>query len=152
MSYEIKLLELPDQPALTVRTITAVENLPTFFGKAYKAVMDYLAELGESPAGMPFGAYFNMDMSALDIEAGFPVAKSLPAKGDVNSIIIPAGKYLSTLYRGDYDKMEPAYSAMNEWAKANGYEPTGIVYEYYLNDPSEDPSIVAETEIRFSLK
>ena len=35
MSYEIKLLELPDQPMLAMRSILPVGNLPEFFGKAY---------------------------------------------------------------------------------------------------------------------
>ncbi len=152
MTYKIELLELPDQNVLSMRTITAVENLPAFFGKAYKSIMDYLVSLGENPSGMPFGAYYNMDMSALDIEAGFPVAKALPPKDEIKSTIIPGGKFVSTIHRGPYDTMKPAYDAMTEWVKANGYEPTGIAYEYYLNDPSADPSIVAETEVRFSLK
>lgn len=152
MSYEIKLLELPDQPALTVRTVTAVEKLPEFFGKAYGGIMAYLGSLKEQPAGMPFGAYYNMDMSALDVEAGFPVAKALPPSGEIKCTTIPGGKYVSTIHRGAYDTVEPAYNALNDWAKANGYELTGVAYEYYLNDPKEDPSIVAETEIRLPVK
>jgi len=41
---------------------------------------------------------------------------------------------------------------MVAWAKDNCYEPTGVAYEYYLNDPSETPLIVSETEVRFSIK
>ena len=48
--------------------------------------------------------------------------------------------------------MEPAYDALAKWAKDNGYQPEGIVYEYYLNDPNESPDIIAETEIRFPVK
>ena len=77
MSYEIKLLELPDQPMLAMRSILPVAKLPEFFGKAYGGVMTHLEELGEYPAGMPFASYFNLDMNAMDVEAGFPVAKEL---------------------------------------------------------------------------
>lgn len=56
MSYEVKLLDLPDQPVLSLRAINAVENLPAFFGKAYKAVIKYLNSQGEVPTGRPFGA------------------------------------------------------------------------------------------------
>jgi effector-binding domain-containing protein len=135
-----------------MRTVTAVENLPAFFGKAYGAIITYLKSLKEEPAGMPFGAYYNMDMSALDVGAGFPVAKALPASGEIKCITIPGGKYVSTVHRGAYDTVEPAYDALNKWANDNGYEPTGLAYEYYLNDPNEDPAIVAETEIRLPLK
>ncbi len=72
MTFDIKVLELPNQPPLFLRTVVVVEKLPDFFGKAYGGIMKYLGELGEAPAGMPFGTYFNMDMNALEVAAGFP--------------------------------------------------------------------------------
>jgi len=152
MEYEIKLLDLPAQPVLVMRAVVPVEKLPEFFGKAFGGVMAYLGEIGEAPAGMPFGAYFNLDMSALEVEAGFPVANKLPGKGEILCKEIPAGKFVSSVHRGAYDSVAPAYEALTEWAKANHYEPSGVAYEYYLNDPSADPSIVAETEVRFPVK
>ena len=152
MKYTIKLMELHDQPTLTMRAIYPVEKLPEFFGIAYSGVMVYLQELGEAPSGMPFGVYYNLDMSALDVEAGFPVSRVLPGKGEISASIIPGGKYISTLHMGSYDSMEPAYDALNEWAKKNSYEPTGIAYEYYLNDPSINPDVIPETEIRLPIK
>jgi effector-binding domain-containing protein len=114
--------------------------------------MAYLQELGEAPAGIPFGVYHNMDMSALDVEAGFPVARVLTGKGEISASIIPGGKYISTTHIGSYDSVQPAYDALTEWAKKNGYEPSGIAYEYYLNDPTANPDIIPETEIRFPVK
>ena len=149
MDYEIKLLDLPAQPVLIMHAVLPVEKLPEFFGKAFGGVMAYLGEIGEAPTGMPFGAYYTLDMSALEVEAGFPIAHKLPDRGEIQCKEIPAGKFISTVHRGAYDTMVPAYEAMTEWAKANHYEPSGVAYEYYLNDPSADPSIVAETEIRF---
>lgn len=152
MEYTIKILEERDQPTLTMRAIYPVEKLPGFFGIAYGGVMAYLQELGEAPAGMPFGIYYNLDMSALDVEAGFSVSRVLPGKGEISASIIPGGRYISTTHIGSYDSMMPAYDALTKWAKRNSYEPTGIVYEYYLNDPNAGPGIVPETEIRFPVK
>ena len=152
MIYEIKLLELPDQPILVMRDIVAVENLPEFFGKAFGSVMQYLGELRESPGGMPFGAYYNLDMKALNIAAGFPVEKSIEGKGEILAEIIPSGKFLSTIHKGAYDLVEPAYKALSDYTKEHGLEPTRVVYEYYLNDPGEGPEIIPLTEIRFPLK
>lgn len=152
MSYEIKILELPDQPTLVMRTTTSVEKLPEFFSRAYSGIMAYLGELSEQPSGMPFCAYFNLDMSALKVEAGFPVSRSIEGKGDLEAGMIPGGRYISTVHEGAYDKVQPAYDALTEWAEENGEEPTGIAYEYYLNDPSEGPEVVPLTEIRLHLK
>ena len=152
MKYECKIIEVRDQPVLAIRTITAVENLPAFFGEAYGSIMRYLGELGEQPVGMPFAAYYNLDMKALDVEAGFPVARNLPEKGKIKSSKINAGKFGITLHTGSYDSVGPAYEALTDFVKQKGYEPTGVAYEYYLNDPTEDPSVKPETEIRFPLK
>jgi effector-binding domain-containing protein len=152
MEYKIKVLELDDQPTLTMRATSPVEKLQEFFGNAFGGVMAYLQELGEAPSGMPFGAYYNLDMTALDVEAGFPVAKVIEGKGEVNASTIPGGTYISTIYIGSYDSMEPVYAAMPKWAKENGFEISGIAYEYYLNDPTAGPDIVPETEIRFPVK
>jgi effector-binding domain-containing protein len=152
MKYDCRIVEVKDQPVLTIRTVTAVENLPAFFGEAYGALMQYLGELGEQPTGMPYAAYYNMDMKALDVEAGFPVARMLPGKEKIQSGKIDGGKYGITLHVGSYDSVGPAYEALADFVKQKGYEPTGIAYEYYLNDPSEDPNVKPETEIRFPLK
>ena len=40
---------------------------------------------------MPFAAYYNMDMSALDVEAGFPVSKNLPGKDNIKAGKIDGG-------------------------------------------------------------
>lgn len=152
MGYRIKVLELDDQPTLTIRATNPVDKLPEFFGKAFGGVMAYLQELGEEPTGMPFGAYYNLDMTALDVEAGFPVAKVFPGKGEVKSSTISGGTFLSTMHIGSYDSMEPAYDALKKWARDNGYEPSEIAYEFYLNDPNESPGTVPETEIRIPVK
>jgi len=152
MDYKIKVLELEDQPTLTMRAIYPVEKLKEFFGKAFGGVMAYLQELGETPSGMPFGAYYNLDMATLDVEAGFPIAKVIPGKGEINASTIPGGTYISTVHIGSYDSMEPAYDAIKKWAEDNSYKLSGIAYEYYLNDPNESPETVAETEIRFPAK
>lgn len=151
MEYNCKIIELDDQPVITVRRTNPVENLPAFFGEVYGMMAHYLGELGEKPTGMPFAAYYNMDMSALDVEAGFPVASELPGKGEIKSGKIPAGKFAVVTYVGAYDKIGPeAYEALSDFVKQQGYEDTGIAYEYYLNDPNE--GVVPETEIRYPLK
>lgn len=152
MNYQIKLLDLPEQATLSVRATQAVGDLPQFFGRVYGSIMQYLGELGAAPAGMPFATYYNMDMEHMDVEAGFPVAKPLPSKGEIQASRIPAGKYISTIHVGPYDACKSAYDALADWAKQNGHEPNGIAYEYYLNDPSADPKVQPETEIRYGLK
>ena len=152
MSYECELSERPAQAALTIRTRTAVQDLPQLIGKAYSAIIQHLTQLGQYPAGAPFAAYYNMDMQNLDIELGFPLAEPLPPGGDIMPVIYPAGDYASLLYVGPYDQCGPAYEELTHFIQEQGREPTGVAFEYYLNDPSEPPFEEPQTLIVFPLK
>jgi len=151
MSYNCELKEQPPQPALSVRTRAAVQDLPQLFGKVYGAIMQYLGELGEQPAGMPFAAYYNMDMQNLDVEIGFPVARKFAGKGEVQPSEFPGGKLATVWHIGPYDQCGPAYEALTQWIKDHGYETTGVAYELYLSGPETPPEEI-RTQIVFPLK
>ncbi|MBI9046319.1 MAG: GyrI-like domain-containing protein [Anaerolineaceae bacterium] len=152
MSNQCEIVEKSDQPTLTLRTRTSIDKLPEFLGKAYGMVGQYMGENQVEHMGAPFAAFYNLDMQDLDVEAGFPVAKALPGKGEIINAIIPAGKQATLTFVGPYDQMEPAYEALNVFIKENGYQATGVCYEYYLNDPTVDPPVEPITQIVFPLK
>jgi len=45
-----------------------------------------------------------------------------------------------------------AYDALNQWVTENGYTPSGVVYEMYLDDPSQTPPQELKTLILFPLQ
>ncbi len=152
MSYQVELKDEPAQPVLSTRTRAAVDQLPMVFGKVYGEIMQYLGAMGEQPAGPPFAAYYNLDMQNLDIEVGFPVAKRLPGKGDIQAGEIAGGKFASCLYVGPYADCGAVYEAVNKFIVENGYAPTGVSYEYYLNDPNATPHEEPQTLIVLPVK
>ncbi|ATW26884.1 GyrI-like domain-containing protein [Candidatus Formimonas warabiya] len=152
MDFKFELSDQPAQPVLSMRTRTAVGNLPQELGKAYGAIIGYLNELGEKPLDAAFAAYYNMDMADLDVEMGFPVPKALPGRGEIKSSEIPAGKQVSCLYQGPYSQMEPVYNEMMKWINEHGYTPTGTSYEFYYNSPMEVPESELLTKVVFPLK
>jgi effector-binding domain-containing protein len=145
------MFEAPAQPTLTIRTRTAVQNLPQLMGQSFGAIAGYLGELGQAPAGAPFAAYYNMDMQDLDIEIGFPVASKLPGRGEILAGEIPAGKFATSLHTGPYDQCGPVYEALTQWVAEHHYEANGVAYEYYLNDPTETPPEELKMQIIFPL-
>ncbi|MCG9967301.1 GyrI-like domain-containing protein [Pelotomaculum terephthalicicum JT] len=152
MGLKIELNEQKSQPVLLIRTRTAVENLPKVIGESYGKIMRYLAELGEQPTDAPYTAYYNLDMKDLDVEMGFPVAKSLSEKGDVKSGEIPQGKYVSAMHKGTYSQMEQPYNEMFKWMEEKGYEPKGVYYEFYFNSPNDVPESELLTRIAIPVK
>ncbi|MGI5881232.1 MAG: GyrI-like domain-containing protein [Syntrophomonadaceae bacterium] len=121
-------------------------------GKAYGDIMNYLSKIGVQPSGTPYVGYFNTDMQDLDIECGLPVAQPVAGTNELKPSEIPAGKQVSCLYTGPYNQIESAYNAIMEWIPANGYTPTGVCYEFYLNNPAETPENELLTRIVFLLK
>jgi effector-binding domain-containing protein len=151
MSYTCEVKEQAAQPALAIRTRSAVEHLPEVLGQAYGQIFTYLGELGEGPAGAPYMGYYNMDMQDLDVEIGVPVNRALPGKEAVQSKQLPGGKVVTCLYIGPYHEMRPAYDAINQYIQEHGLLPTGVVYEIYISDPSQTPPQELQTLIVFPL-
>lgn len=139
MKSGIEMKEEKAQPVLSIRTRAAVRDLPSIIGESYGKIMQYLEKIGEQPASAPFVAYYNMDMDDLDLEIGFPVMKPLEGSDEIIRSEIPAGKYVSMLYKGPYTGMEKPYNEMMKWIEEQGCRPKGIAYEYYYNSPMEVP-------------
>jgi len=152
MEYRCELLDRPAQPALVIRTRTPVQSLPQVVGQAYGAIMQYAGQMGLQPTGAPFVAYHNMDMADLDMEIGFPFAQKPAGKGNIVAGEIPGGKAAACLHVGPYDQLGAAYEALSRWIQANGYEPVGVAYEFYLNDPQVTPPAELQTRLMFPLK
>ncbi|WP_028308252.1 GyrI-like domain-containing protein [Desulfitibacter alkalitolerans] len=152
MEYKFEIFKQEAQPVLSIRKRTSVDKLSDEIGKAYGVIMEYMNEVGEQPLEAPFVAYYNLDMSDLDVEMGFPVSKPIAGRGDINQSKIPASRCVSYLYKGPYNGMEPVYNAMTQWIAEQGYTPTGIAYEYYFNSPNEVPESELLTKIVFPLK
>jgi effector-binding domain-containing protein len=151
MPFECALETWPGQPALSVRVRTSVDQLRQVLGQTYGAIAGYLAGLGEAPAGPPFTAYHNMDMTDLDVEIGFPVARPLAGRGEIDPARMPGGRVATCRFTGPYSELKPAYEALTCWVAEGGHEPTGVAYELYLNDPAVTPPDRLETRIVFPL-
>ncbi len=137
---DIALLHLAEQPTLAIRARTPVEGLPALIGQSYGKISQYLQELGETMADMPFVGYHNLDMADLDVEIGFPLALPLTGRGDIQAGLHPAGYAVAGLHQGPYAEMGPLYQEMAAWIEANGLIPAGPAYEYYFNGPGTPES------------
>jgi effector-binding domain-containing protein len=151
MKLTCEVINPAAQPSLTIRTRTSVQNLPQVLGQGYQEIIEHLVRQGQEPAGPPFVAYYNMDMENLDIELGLTTKSKLEGKGEIKSGVIPAGSYSTCIYTGPYPEMAQAYAQLTSWTQEQGLQPSGVVYEFYLNDPGETPPEDLQTQIWFAL-
>jgi len=152
MDFQCEIREQEPRPTLSIRTRTPIDGLPRLLGESYGKIAGYLAELDEQPTGAPFAAYYNMDMQDLDVEIGFPVKTPLAGKGEIQASQVPGGKLGFALHTGRYADIAPTYDALTEFVKEQGFEPSGVAYEFYLNDPQETPQEKLQTQIIFPLR
>lgn len=147
MDYQCEIVERPTQTTLSVRGRIPVQGLPQFFAQAYAAIVQYLGELDQQPAGPPYAAYYNAEMQDLDVEAGFPVSGPLPGRGDIRGGQLPGGQAASCVHVGPYDQIGPAYDALARYVQAQERTTRGVVYEIYLSDPAQTPLHQLRTQI-----
>lgn len=149
---EIDLKEKQSQFVSYIRTRTSQDKLPQVIGESYMKIANYLCSLGEQPIGVPYTAYYNLDMQNLDVEMGFPVSKALPESEEIKAREIKAEQVVSTMYKGPYAKMEATYVELLKWIEEKGYQLTGVSYEYYHNSPEDVPESELLTEIVIPIK
>jgi effector-binding domain-containing protein len=139
--YEIDNLMLVEQPTLVVRAKIKLEDIPTFLGRVYHTVESQIHETGAHVVGEPFARYRPLDAEyrEFEIEAGVPVVLAVAGRGGVEASELPEGPAAVTIHTGPYERMEPAYDAINAWLDEHGAQPEGPAWEIYHTDPNERP-------------
>ena len=155
--------ERADQPYMAIRTQVTMAELPTAIDSLLGEVFSWLAEQGVAPAGAPLIRYLVIDMAAkLDIELGVPVAAPLLGDDRISACVLPAGRYATLIYTGDYSGLVGANAALLDWGAKNGLawdawtaesgDAFGARFESYLTDPREEPDPAKwETEVAIRL-
>lgn len=137
MAYTCDIRQIDARHTLAVRVRVEAADLPKVMGRWFGAIGQYLVELRETPAGMPYAGYFRVNGSSMDVEIGFPVGKPLPGSGEIRPGSFPGGRMAACLHVGPYDQLEAAVNALTAYVATQKLETTGAWYELYLNDPAQ---------------
>ena len=151
MSHTLSIVMREDQPVLSIQTRTSMNDLPETILQSLMKVGQYLERIGAQPSGPAFVGYYNLDLRNSSVEIGFPVQENLAGNGEVMANIIPGGPAGVCLYTGPYQDLATVYQQLNTYIEGQGREPTGVSYEFYLNDPAVTPPNELETQIIFPL-
>lgn len=135
MSYEVEVVDLPEQSAAVIRAHVPHDGIPAFLGAAFGDVMAAVAAQHAQVAGPPFGRYRPTEDGGWDVEAGFPVATAISGQGRVQPAYLPGGRTARTLHVGDYQALGGAYEAVTKWLIDKGYVAAGDPWECYLDGP-----------------
>lgn len=138
-SYEIEAVTLPEQPTAVAAATLTVPEIGGWLGRTFSAVAELVAAQGVEFAGMPFARFHRHGGDRFTVEAGFPVVTPVTGSDGVRAATLPGGPAAVTAYLGPYDGIEPAYTALTTWIRAQGGEPVGDAWEIYHSDPVTQP-------------
>lgn len=136
---ECHIEELEPQLVAAVRGEVAMDEMPTFFGTAFGAVMRVLGEQGVHPTGPPVGYYPSMPGATVEVVAGFPIAAPIEEREGVSVVQLPGGKAVTAVHQGPYDTLQESYAELTSWVQEQGLALAGGMWESYLSDPEAEP-------------
>lgn len=159
---EPQVVARPEQPYLATRTVVTMETIDREISRLFDDLNGRLGRL--DVAGPPFVRYLVIDMAReLQIEVGVPVAAAAPADGPFAPGVLPAGRYLTAVHTGPYDRLEEATGDFLGRAAQQGHvfdarpgdagDEWGSRLEEYLTNPAEQPDPEQwETRLAFRLR
>jgi effector-binding domain-containing protein len=143
--------ERSEQPTLGIRAQVTMEEfgqgvIPQSFGELF----GWLKHQGIAPAGPEFIRYHVIDMACnMEVEMGVPVPPGVAGEGRIVAGTLPAGRYASLLYTGDYGGLLEANGVLINWARDNGIawdshtdergDHFAARLESYFNSPADEP-------------
>jgi effector-binding domain-containing protein len=150
MAYEILTANLPASEALAVRSTVPMAELQDFFNRSFLEMAQLVRSSGAIAVGPPFVRYYSVTPEAADVETVITCDKKVEGRGRVRSIHLDASEAAIVRHVGRYDKMKPAYEAIQQWMNNNGKHPTEAPREVYVTtiaevpDPSEWVTLVEQ--------
>ena len=149
MISEPQIEDRKDQHYAGIRTKVTMPKLPEVIPQLIAETVGWLKAQGVEPSGAPFIRYHVINMEAdMDIEIGWQVANNLSGDDRISTVVIPAGRYGTLIYK-DATKGIEGNRALIEWAKKKGLEwdawdtENGHAFrsrlEFFLDGPDDDP-------------
>ena len=127
-----------DVVVAAVREDVPMDQMTSFFDRAFHQVMEALSRQGLAPISPPVGMYFGMPDTTADVAAGFPVDPSFTEDEDVHRIVLPAARVAEIVHVGPHDAMASTYQRLADWMEEQNLSPRELMWETYETEPTPD--------------
>ena len=145
MAYVMIEKDVDSEHVAAFHVHTGFDRVGEQVGNAFQTLGRTLGE----PAGMPFLVYWDVDANdgTIDVDVCWPMEREVLAEDGIAPLDLPAAHAVTTVHRGPYAEVGPAYEALEAWIAGHGMAHAGPPREIYLNDPREVGEDRALTEI-----
>ncbi len=131
---KIQLFNQTEQHVLSIRNRIDFSNYAAITKPAFAKIMAYAEMRNLLFSDGPFVCFHNADLENLDVEMGFPLAKPATGAGEITGYTIPARRMAAGIFLGAYEETDELLIAIMQWLCEHGFEQTGPIYHYFLND------------------
>ncbi|SDS63553.1 MerR family transcriptional regulator [Actinoplanes derwentensis] len=138
MPYQVTVKEVAANPVAGLRLTASLATIGAVLQQGFGTVAGALGAAGVAPAGPPFVVYHDVidERTEGEVEICLPVPAGTPVpSGPVYYREVPGGPVASTIHRGPYQEISPAYHVVTGWIEEHGIVAHGAPREIYLNDP-----------------
>jgi effector-binding domain-containing protein len=152
--HEVTTRLAESQQVAAVRKRTSMATIGEDIAAGFDEIAAAMHVQRTRSGGSPFIVFHGRidDVSGGVIEMCRPVASAFHGVGEVYAARISGGIVASTIHRGSYDEMAPAYEAIMAWMDEHDHEPDGPPREHYLNDPETTKEDDLLTEVVFPIR
>lgn len=153
MPYDVEIREAEPIEVAAVRLRTNLKTVGTDISRGFGTLVPALGAAGLVPVGAPLIVYHDIIDEETDgeIEVCIPIAGEFAGSGDAYARQLEGGAMASTIHRGPYREIGPAYHTVTGWVAEHGHEIAGPPREVYLNDPQEVPEEELLTRVDFPI-
>jgi effector-binding domain-containing protein len=132
--YSVSVTMRPEKTYIGKRETIMFKDISDFFGNNLPKIMNDVQKTGLAVDGVPSGIYYTYDTVKMQtaMAAAIPVKEVKAPLAPWETIVIPASKALALDYYGSYDKMLPAYQAIDDYIDEAALTPASIVIEEYV--------------------
>ena len=139
MSESTELIQLQEQPTLSIRGQVLIAALATAQGERLRALQAYLVKEAIPVAGAPFVRYHIFGDRETDFELGVPIVGQAQGMGEIKAGHLPGGSALVTEHIGSHDKLGEVYGRLQQAMSASNRQANGAAWEVYdWIDPVHD--------------
>jgi effector-binding domain-containing protein len=149
MPYDVTVKQVEPLVVAALTVQVSHRTVASEIGAGFGALVDFTDGRGIGRKGPPFIVFHDIidEDNPGEIELCLPVNAGFEGEGRVYERVVGGGPVATTVHRGPYDLIAPAYHTLAGWIQEHGHEVTGPPREIYLSDPVEVSELEQITEV-----
>ena len=149
MRYQIELTKSKPITTAVIRSRVPAKELSQFVPAACGEVWSFIRS-----AGLPRpGRHLALHLDDGFVEVGAEVSEPFDGNDRVHCSKLPAGRVVTTVHFGPYQRLAGAHAAIREWCTSHGHRCSGVsceIYGHWEESWNADPSKI-RTDVSYLL-